>query len=83
VSTPTTLALDVSDSGPGLDRARAEQAFERGWSTKRGDDDLGRGLGLALVAQVVRRHGGSVQVDRSPLGGAEFAVRIPAEGVRD
>jgi len=78
VSTATALGLEVADSGPGLDGTRAEQAFERGWSTKRGDARLGRGLGLALVAQVVRRHAGSIEVSRSVLGGAQFVVRIPA-----
>ncbi|HEY6934465.1 MAG TPA: sensor histidine kinase [Marmoricola sp.] len=73
-----TLQLDVEDSGPGLDLDQAERAFSRGWSTKRGDRHMGRGLGLALVAQVVRRHGGRVEVSRSPLGGAAFSVRVPA-----
>jgi two-component system, CitB family, sensor kinase len=76
-STATTLALEVADSGPGVREDEVERAFERGWSTKRGDGQVGRGLGLALVAQVVRRHGGSVDVHRSHLGGAEFSVRIP------
>ncbi|WP_055488420.1 sensor histidine kinase [Streptomyces sp. WMMB 322] len=36
-----------------------------------------RGLGLALVRQAVRRHGGTVAVGTTPQGGAEFAVRLP------
>ena len=70
------LTVDVDDSGPGVDPAASAYVFERGWSTKRGDAGLGRGLGLALVAQVVRRHGGKVWVEASPLGGAAFRVRI-------
>jgi two-component system CitB family sensor kinase len=68
--------LDVEDSGPGLDAEAVEHAFERGWSTKRGEAGIGRGIGLALVAQVVRRHGGSVDVGPSSLGGAAFRVRV-------
>jgi sensor histidine kinase regulating citrate/malate metabolism len=68
--------LDVDDSGPGLDEEAAKHAFERGWSTKRGEAGIGRGIGLALVAQVVRRHGGSVDVGPSALGGAAFRVRV-------
>ena len=70
------LEVDVDDSGPGLPEDVREHVFRRGWSTKRGDDAVGRGLGLALVGQVVRRHGGEVRADRSPLGGARFTVRI-------
>ncbi|QPP06475.1 sensor histidine kinase [Streptomyces bathyalis] len=36
-----------------------------------------RGLGLALVRQAVRRHGGTVDVGTTAQGGAEFAVRLP------
>ncbi|MBO9521790.1 MAG: sensor histidine kinase [Nocardioidaceae bacterium] len=78
VGDATALAIDVGDSGPGLPAGLVEDAFARGWSTKRGDDALGRGLGLALVAQVVRRYDGTVSVDRSDLGGALFRVRIPS-----
>lgn len=67
------LRIAVGDSGAGLDAADAEQVLERGWSTKAGS---GRGLGLALVAQVARRHGGDVTIGRSELGGAEITVTL-------
>ena len=70
------LLVRVRDTGPGLDEAATRQAFERGWSTKPGGDrPQGRGLGLALVGQVVHRAGGVVEVDGSD--GATFTVRIP------
>jgi sensor histidine kinase regulating citrate/malate metabolism len=69
------FAITVGDSGPGLSPEEHEHALERGWSTKATSDDApGRGLGLALVAQVARRHGGSVTIGTSPYGGAEFTV---------
>ena len=71
------LELDVDDSGPGLPPEAANHAFERGWSTKGDAGGIGRGLGLALVAQVTRRHGGAVTVHEADLGGASFRVRIP------
>jgi two-component system CitB family sensor kinase len=70
---PGHLAVAVGDSGPGVATADAERILERGWSTKAGS---GRGVGLALVAQVVRRHGGHLEVGTSSLGGAEFLVEI-------
>ncbi|MDO9377934.1 MAG: sensor histidine kinase [Nocardioidaceae bacterium] len=66
----------VEDSGPGITQEYRDKAFERGWSTKRADDGSRRGLGLALVGQAVRRHGGSVVVRESDLGGARFDVSI-------
>src|SRR3954452_12395952 len=72
----TSLRLRVSDSGPGLPPEVVHRAFERGWSTKSADGPVGRGLGLALVAQAVRRYGGSIEVGSSPLGGASFDVTI-------
>jgi sensor histidine kinase regulating citrate/malate metabolism len=52
------LRLRVSDSGTGLPAGLAEQVFERGWSTKSSDGPVGRGLGLALVVQAVRKYDG-------------------------
>ncbi len=69
------LTVDVADSGPGL--PGGVDVFERGWSTKRGEEGLGRGLGLALVGQVVRRYAGVVSTGSSPSGGAAFHVEIP------
>ena len=75
----TRVAVD--DSGPGLSEADAEHALDRGWSTKAssaGPDGAtgGRGVGLALVAQVARRHAGAVRIERSSLGGARFVVTL-------
>jgi sensor histidine kinase regulating citrate/malate metabolism len=65
------LLIRVADTGPGLDPDQVADAFTRGWSTKQ----AGRGLGLALVGHVVRRHAGSIEVERD--GGAVFVVRLP------
>jgi sensor histidine kinase regulating citrate/malate metabolism len=64
------LLLRVEDTGGGL--AAGEVAFDRGWSTKA----EGRGLGLALVRQAVRRGGGTIKLGRGEHG-AVFTVRLP------
>lgn len=76
------LLLRVGDSGPGVAPDAVAEVFRRGWSTKApaGTDRggaHGRGLGLALVQQAARRNGGTVELGRSPSGGAEFTVRLP------
>ncbi|MEO9325200.1 sensor histidine kinase [Nocardioides sp. C4-1] len=62
----------VDDSGPGLGDDEAAHVLERGWTTKA----EGRGVGLALVGQTARRHGGDVVIERSDLGGAAFTVTL-------
>ena len=76
----STLVLQVSDTGPGLDEASATSAFTRGWSTKLNGKPnarlVGRGLGLALVGQAAHRHHGTVEVGRAD---AAFVEAGPAE----
>jgi sensor histidine kinase regulating citrate/malate metabolism len=69
------LHIRVADTGPGFDPARLEQAFTSGWSTKPDQRGHGRGLGLALVRQVVNRLDGSIDVTND--GGAVVTVRLP------
>lgn len=73
------MTVRVEDSGPGLSGAGTEAVFRRGWTTKRGGADRPRGLGLALVEQVVRSYGGEVSVDGTggSRGGAVFTVTLP------
>ena len=70
------LEIRVEDSGPGV--TDPERVFERGWTTKQppgAPQGPGRGIGLALVAQAVRRNGGTVTVRPGP--GARFEVSLP------
>jgi two-component system, OmpR family, sensor kinase len=69
----------IRDHGPGLPDGDRGVVFERFWrsSSSRGRDDGGAGLGLAIVAAIVRAHGGSVEAADAEGGGAEFTVRLP------
>lgn len=58
-----TLLIRVADSGPGMDTTTFEKAMQRGYSTKSDSDAEQHGLGLALVAQVVKRHNGTLTAD--------------------
>ncbi|HZA09135.1 sensor histidine kinase [Mycobacterium sp.] len=55
------LLIRVADSGGGMDASTFERAMKRGYSTK--GDGTHHGLGLALVAQVVKRHNGTLTAD--------------------
>jgi signal transduction histidine kinase len=67
--------LTVSDHGPGIaeaDRARIFEPFFR----KAGSASTGTGLGLALVRQIARRHGGDVTIETRDDRSA-FVLRLP------
>lgn len=71
--------LEVDDAGPGVPAELRERIFERFARGTRGGES-GSGLGLALVSDHVKRHGGCVWVqDREP-DGARFVVELPCAG---
>jgi signal transduction histidine kinase len=74
------VVLTVDDDGPGVALADRERVFERFTRLDEGRsrDAGGVGLGLSMVRTIVERHGGTVEVDDAPLGGARFVVRLPA-----
>jgi signal transduction histidine kinase len=69
--------LEVMDRGPGIpteERTRIFGSFERGTAAAGTE---GFGLGLSLVTEAVRWHGGDVDVADRPGGGSIFRVRLP------
>jgi signal transduction histidine kinase len=70
------VAVEFQDSGPGMDAETASRVFEPFFTTKAN----GTGLGLAIVRQAAEAHGGAVEVENAPGGGAIFRVRLPAGG---
>jgi len=74
------IALD--DNGPGVPAAERDVIFgrfARGVVGMDAGSTSGSGLGLALVAEHVRLHGGRVWVEDAPGGGARFVVELPRD----
>ena len=74
-----TVELEVSDTGTGIPETELPHLFERFHRVKgaQGRSYEGSGIGLALVQELVRQHGGTVHV-KSDIGrGSTFTVRIP------
>ncbi len=71
-----TVAIEVADTGPGLPPKARENLFRpfRG-GTRRG----GSGLGLAIAAELLRGHGGSVDLKKTSEAGTTFIIRLPAK----
>ncbi|HEY4024576.1 MAG TPA: HAMP domain-containing sensor histidine kinase [Pseudonocardiaceae bacterium] len=78
------VRLTVDDDGPGVPVEHRSRVFDRFYRVQddRGRRTGGSGLGLALVAEVVRRRNGSVRLGESSDGGARFEVRWPGPPAR-
>ncbi|MFE7295869.1 sensor histidine kinase [Streptomyces sp. NPDC057579] len=74
-----TVTLDVADDGPGVPPADRERVFTRfiRLDDARTRDEGGAGLGLAIVRDVIHRHGGRIEVGEANGGGARFTVTLP------
>jgi signal transduction histidine kinase len=74
------VILSIEDDGPGIPTDQRELVFERFFrlDEARERDSGGAGLGLAVVASVIRASGGTVCLSDSGIGGARFEVRLPA-----
>ncbi|MGH2456249.1 MAG: sensor histidine kinase [Candidatus Limnocylindria bacterium] len=68
------VVLEVADTGTGMDAASAARAFDRFW---RSGDEAGAGLGLAIVQDLVRAHGGEAELESAPGSGTTVRCRFP------
>jgi signal transduction histidine kinase len=71
--------FSVNSPGPAIperDRQRIFEPWQRGWGERRA---RGVGLGLAIVRQVVERHGGQVGVTSPTGAGNQFFFTLPAQ----
>jgi two-component system, NtrC family, nitrogen regulation sensor histidine kinase NtrY len=66
----------VDDNGPGIPPSVREALFDPYVTTKRD----GTGLGLSIVKKILVDHGGTIDTQASPLGGARFRIVIPRTG---
>jgi two-component system OmpR family sensor kinase/two-component system sensor histidine kinase QseC len=72
-----TATLVVDDSGPGIPVTERERAFDR-FFRRNGAAEGGSGLGLAIVKAIASRHGATVTLGNSSLGGLRVTVAFPA-----
>lgn len=69
--------ITVQDGGPGVPPADQDRIFEPFYRSSNVRDSTGTGLGLALVRQIARRHGGEVRCEAVRGGTSRFVVTLP------
>ena len=69
------VRIDVLDNGKGIDPAVRDRIFDPFFTTK--PVGQGTGLGLSISYGIVKDHGGTIQVDTAPGGGACFTILLP------
>jgi signal transduction histidine kinase len=72
-ATPDGVALDLIDTGAGMDEVTCEKVFDTFFSTKRG----GSGLGLPTTRKVVEAHGGRMSLQSEVGRGTQVTIKLP------
>jgi len=70
--------LEVLDTGSGIAPEDLPHVFERFYRGAGVEESSGSGIGLAVAAELVAAHGGTLEASNRPEGGAAFAVRLPS-----
>jgi signal transduction histidine kinase len=70
------VELSVEDQGIGMDRKEVGRIFEKFYRTKRAEQsgEMGTGIGLSLVRQIIDEHGGAIHVESEPGKGSKFTL---------
>jgi PAS domain S-box-containing protein len=71
-----SVFLEVADNGPGFPADLLDRIFDPYVTTK----SHGSGLGLAIVRKIVEEHGGRIEAENPPEGGARVRIELPAAG---
>jgi signal transduction histidine kinase len=76
-----TVRIEVSDTGSGIPEQQQKKIFEPFFTTK--EPGSGTGLGLTVVARIVKAHNGTVAVNSVPGQGTTFTVELPTADTPD
>lgn len=73
---PGSTTIELRDDGTGVSEANRARIFEPFFTTQR--ENGGTGLGLGIVAALLKAHRGTIELDDTPVG-AGFSIRLPSE----
>ena len=72
------IRIAFADNGPGVPADLQTRVFEPFFTTR--DVGKGKGLGLTVAYDIVTAHGGTIDVEDTPGGGATFVLQLPIRG---
>jgi signal transduction histidine kinase len=72
------LELSVVDQGIGMDKKEVGRIFEKFYRTKKAEQsgEMGTGIGLSIVKQIINEHGGTIHVESEPGKGSKFTLSL-------
>jgi two-component system sensor histidine kinase KdpD len=73
------VEISVADQGPGIPKGIENKLFEKFYRVRHEAAQSGVGLGLAICRAIIEAHGGSIQAQNRPTGGAVFSFMIPLD----
>ena len=71
------MTISVADEGPGLPPGEEKRVFEKFHRAAPEGPQSGVGLGLSIAKAIVQAHGGAIEAENLPLGGAVFRFSLP------
>jgi signal transduction histidine kinase len=76
------VRIAVQDQGIGMDRKEVKRIFQKFYRTRKAEEsgEVGSGIGLSIVQQIVEQHGGRIDVVSQPDAGSCFTLVMPAVG---
>lgn len=74
------VCVNVADSGPGMESADLERAFDRFYRGSGRADVDGSGLGLAIAKRTIERAGGTIRIESRPAKGTTVTMCLPTLG---
>jgi signal transduction histidine kinase len=77
------VRISVKDQGIGMDQKEVRKIFQKFYRTKKAEEsgEVGTGIGLSIVEQIITQHGGAIEVTSSPGHGSCFTLVLPAQKV--
>jgi signal transduction histidine kinase len=75
------LRISVQDQGIGMDAKELKNIFRKFYRTTKAEasGEVGTGIGLSIVEQIVTHHGGRMEVESAPGVGSTFTIIVPAQ----